>query len=171
MLALDLIFTLPGIPQLYYGDELGMYGGGDPDNRRDLPDWATDPTARALPHPGAAVAGSAMVYARVQKLSGLRRSVPALADGEYHELWRQNGAAHPNVFAFSRGSAAGLRIVLVSNGARNSGRMSIPVHGIADGTMLVDELGDGAPQALTVSAGKLLVDLPPRSAAIYRLGP
>ncbi|HEX8953676.1 MAG TPA: alpha-amylase family glycosyl hydrolase, partial [Polyangia bacterium] len=90
-LALDLIFTLPGIPQLYYGDEIGMYGGGDPDNRRDLPAWATDAAARALGHPGVAVAGAAEVYARVQKLSALRRSVPALADGEYHELWRQNG--------------------------------------------------------------------------------
>ncbi|MGZ3440638.1 MAG: alpha-amylase family glycosyl hydrolase, partial [Polyangia bacterium] len=64
LLALDLIFTLPGIPQLYYGDELGMYGGGDPDNRHDLPDWAGDPTARAQRHPGVAVAGSSIVYAR-----------------------------------------------------------------------------------------------------------
>ena len=52
LLGLDLIFTLPGIPELYYGDELGMYGGGDPDNRRDLPAWAGDPAARAQPHPG-----------------------------------------------------------------------------------------------------------------------
>jgi len=118
-----------------------------------------------------AVAGSSIVYARVQKLSSLRRSVPALADGEYHELWRQNGAANPNVLAFSRGSGAGLRIVVASNGSRNTGTMSIPVHGIADGTRIVDELGDGAPAAVTITAGKLIVDLPARSAAIYRIGP
>jgi alpha-amylase len=171
MLALDLIFTVPGVPQLYYGDELGLYGGGDPDNRRDLPDWATDPKQRALRHPGVAVAGSSIVYARVQRLSSLRRSVPALAEGEYHELWRQNGAANPNVLAFSRGSGAGLRIVVVSNGARNTGKMSIPVHGIAEGTTLVDELGDGAPGTVTVVAGRLVLDLPARSAAIYRIGP
>jgi len=171
MLALDLIFTLPGIPQLYYGDELGLYGGGDPDNRRDLPAWAEDAGARAQPHPGVAVAGSALVYARVQKLSALRRGVPALADGEYHELWRQNGAANPNVFAFSRGSGAGMRLVVVSNGARNTGTMRIPVHGLADGTQLVDELGDGAPATLTVGGSAIVVDLPPRSAAIYRVGP
>ena len=75
LLALDLLFTLPGIPQLYYGDELGMYGGGDPDNRRDLPAWAMDPAQRAEPHPGTAVAGSAQIYERVQKLSSLRRTV------------------------------------------------------------------------------------------------
>jgi glycosidase len=29
-----LLFTLPGIPMIYNGDELGMAGAGDPDNRR-----------------------------------------------------------------------------------------------------------------------------------------
>jgi alpha-amylase len=169
MLAFDLLFTLPGIPQLYYGDEIGMYGAGDPDNRRDFPTWATDTAQRAQPHPGVATAGSDVIYARIQKLIGLRKSVPALADGAYKELWRQNGAGNPNVFAFSRGSDAGIRIVVANNGAARSGTMHIPVHGIPDGTKLVDELGDGAPPQVVISGGVLVVDLPPRGAAIYRL--
>ncbi len=32
--AYTLLYTLPGIPMLYYGDEVGMPGAGDPDNRR-----------------------------------------------------------------------------------------------------------------------------------------
>ncbi len=32
--AYTLLFTIPGIPMLYYGDEFGMPGAGDPDNRR-----------------------------------------------------------------------------------------------------------------------------------------
>ena len=32
--AYTLLFTMPGIPMLYYGDEVGMPGAGDPDNRR-----------------------------------------------------------------------------------------------------------------------------------------
>jgi alpha-amylase len=171
LLGLDLIFTLPGIPQLYYGDEIGMYGGADPDNRRDLPAWAMDPTARALSHPGAAVPGAATVYARVQKLSALRRTVPAFAEGAYRELWRQNGATNPNVFAFMRGEGgdSGVRVVALSADSRPTDGLAIPVPGIADGTVLVDELGDGAKGTATIAEGKLRVNLPPRSAAIYRV--
>ncbi|HEY4177761.1 MAG TPA: alpha-amylase family glycosyl hydrolase [Kofleriaceae bacterium] len=32
--AYTLIYALPGIPMIYYGDEFGMPGGGDPDNRK-----------------------------------------------------------------------------------------------------------------------------------------
>jgi glycosidase len=35
--------TARGIPMIYYGDEIGMRGGGDPDNRRDFPGgWPED---------------------------------------------------------------------------------------------------------------------------------
>ena len=33
-LALGLMFALPEIPLIYYGDEVGLAGAGDPDNRR-----------------------------------------------------------------------------------------------------------------------------------------
>ena len=36
-LAHTLIMTTRGTPQIYYGDEIAMAGGGDPDNRRDFP--------------------------------------------------------------------------------------------------------------------------------------
>jgi glycosidase len=36
-MAQTLIMTMRGTPQLYYGDEIAMQGGDDPDNRRDFP--------------------------------------------------------------------------------------------------------------------------------------
>lgn len=35
--AYAVMFTNPGIPLMYYGDEIGLAGGGDPDNRRMMP--------------------------------------------------------------------------------------------------------------------------------------
>jgi neopullulanase len=34
--AFTALYAMPGIPFLYYGDEIGMPGGNDPDNRRDM---------------------------------------------------------------------------------------------------------------------------------------
>lgn len=38
-LAVGLLCTLPGIPCFYYGDEAGLDGGPDPENRKYFP-WA-----------------------------------------------------------------------------------------------------------------------------------
>jgi glycosidase len=35
-MALSLQFTLPGVPMTYYGDEIGMVGGEDPENRAPM---------------------------------------------------------------------------------------------------------------------------------------
>ena len=36
-----IYFTLPGSPAIYYGDEIGLEGGDDPDNRRPMP-WEVE---------------------------------------------------------------------------------------------------------------------------------
>ena len=46
-LAFAVLLTNPGVPLIYYGDEIGLAGGGDPDNRRMMP-WTT-----AAEHPPA----------------------------------------------------------------------------------------------------------------------
>lgn len=46
--AVALQFFLPGIPSIYYGDELGMEGGEDPENRRFL--YEGEAAGELLPH-------------------------------------------------------------------------------------------------------------------------
>ncbi|MFQ6613995.1 MAG: alpha-amylase family glycosyl hydrolase, partial [Fidelibacterota bacterium] len=66
--ALDM--ALPGVPVIYYGDEMGLMGAGDPGNRRPLrfgPDRS--PEEKALAE-------------AVSRLSHLRQTRPALALGD-----------------------------------------------------------------------------------------
>jgi glycosidase len=67
-----LTLTLRGIPQLYYGDEIGMPGGADPDNRHDFPGgWSGDPK-NAFTTDGR-TQQQQQIFSYVQKLLRLRR--------------------------------------------------------------------------------------------------
>ena len=67
--ALTLMFFMPGAPCIYYGEELGMLGGKDPDNRRSVP-WEKLPKMQEEP-----------VYALVKELTEMRNKNAVLRDG------------------------------------------------------------------------------------------
>ena len=79
--ALTALFTIPGVPQLYYGDELALLGGRNPDNRRDMPAWAFTPEGRASPHPEVSLGIPEQTHAWVSRLTRLRHEHSALVDG------------------------------------------------------------------------------------------
>ena len=68
-IALALVLTLPGLPVIYYGDEIALAGGNDPDNRRVMP------AASAL------AAAQVTLLADVQRVAQTRRCLPALRRG------------------------------------------------------------------------------------------
>ena len=68
--ALTLMFFMPGAPCVYYGEELGMLGGKDPDNRRSVP-WDKLPEMQKEP-----------VYTLVKELTAMRNGNPVLRDGK-----------------------------------------------------------------------------------------
>jgi glycosidase len=87
-LAWTLLFTQPGMPMVYYGDELGLPGYGDPDNRQPLSWHGVDLTehdamslAETLP------SGPARVLDTVTKLTAARSSHPALRGGSQVQWW------------------------------------------------------------------------------------
>ena len=69
-LALSILFFLPGAPCIYYGDEIGMAGGKDPDNRRTFP-W--DKFAENCKKP---------IFSFVKELIELRKKSQVLRDGD-----------------------------------------------------------------------------------------
>ncbi|MBV7363808.1 alpha-amylase [Actinomycetaceae bacterium TAE3-ERU4] len=83
-LALVLLCILPGIPAIYYGDEIEMKGikeeriGGDDEIRPELPDLPPE----NLPS----------IYRLHQLLLGLRRRIPTLVNGYVHTLTCDKGA-------------------------------------------------------------------------------
>lgn len=95
--ALTLLLTLPGLPVLFYGDEIGLAGANDPDNRRVLPDWATLAPEQAA------------TRALVQRLGTLRRCLPALRTGARRALTIED-----RLYVYMRGEEA---LVLLSSDA------------------------------------------------------
>lgn len=179
-LALGSLMTLPGIPQLYYGNELGMYGGSDPDNRRDMPTWAWTDSGRNATQANFVAGGGTpkATYDLTKKLIGIRSGTPALWKGNYAELWRPNGGQ--NVFAFYRGSGSS-RVVVVLNSSASSATVNLDLQGNAgisaadkaalpNGTVFNDLLAEGAPGSVSVTGGKLPVTLGAGKMGIYRAG-
>ena len=116
-LAHAILLTLRGVPQLYYGDEIGMMGGNDPDNRRDFPGGfggsinAFDPAQRT--------AEQAAIWNDLQHLLALRRSHPTLQTGQHTNLLVKGRS-----LAYIR-SDAKEKLLIVLNGKSADDRLQI----------------------------------------------
>ncbi len=177
-LALTALMTLPGVPQLYYGDELGMMGVW-PENRRDMPSWAWDASSRdAQRSPEGYVPTPAETFSLASRLIELRDQHPALHDGYFSELWRQNGEGRANVLAFYRGSGNDRVVVVINNAGAASGPLAMPFQenpgitaadraDLPDGTVFRDALHLGAPPRVVLREGRFTIYIPSQAAGIY----
>jgi len=85
-LALGLVSTLRGMPQIYSGDEIGMDGGEDPGNRHDFPGGFAGDAHNAFTKAGR-TATEEDVFAWTSGLLKLRASYPALQTGIEQNLF------------------------------------------------------------------------------------
>lgn len=178
-LALAMLFTLPGIPQIYYGNEIGMFGANDPFNRKDMPSWAWTATGRSQNPSGQGFLPSAQTtFSYIQKLIQIRKNNPALFNGYYAEMHRRSSSSNPNVYAFFRSYMNNRIITVVNNGSLSSGQISIPVGvnsriesidraALSDGAVLEDLLQAGAPARVTINNGAFTVNMPSKTVGIY----
>jgi len=140
-MALAFILTLPGMPVLYYGDEIGLPGGGDPDSRRVMP---------ALDSISAEQLGVREV---VKRLGQLRRCSKALQVGERVPL-----AATTNTYAYVRDAGDGLPVLVFFSKAKVAG--SIPV---SEGVVAPGEYIDWMTGETFSLAGSAAVPIEPLS--------
>ncbi|WP_294390801.1 glycoside hydrolase family 13 protein [uncultured Clostridium sp.] len=73
--AVVIQMTLPGVPLIYYGDEAGLTGGKDPDNRKSYP-WGKE---------------NKDILEFYKKISAIRVGEEALKSGEIEFLENNNG--------------------------------------------------------------------------------
>ncbi|MEN8233923.1 MAG: glycoside hydrolase family 13 protein [Actinomycetota bacterium] len=146
VLALTLLLTFPGAPSLYYGTEVGLEGGRDPDSRRSFP-WGHESH------------WNHRIHGAVKELIALRHRHPALRGSDYQVLWPPGDGDGSMLHAVQR-SAEGEHLLIVVNAGRERETMSVTCCSDAE---LV--WGNGE---LIVGENQTRISMAPRSAAIWR---
>ena len=117
--------TLPGAPTLYYGDEAGLTGDTDPDDRRPFP-W-DDIDTNLLDH--------------YKQLTKLRHKYSFLRTGSFDRLYTHN---EDGTYVYGRKDLSGAALVAVNQDAVPHS-LTIDLGGyIPEGTVLQDRLNGGA---------------------------
>ncbi len=150
-------FTLAGMPTIYYGDEVGVTGADDPDDRRTYP-W---PSTGGTPDTG--------LFADYAALARERRLNAALTDGDFRVLLADDASG---TVAYGRRttSRAAITALNVSAGPRT---MAIPVAGyLPDGTQLTVRYSVGyvRTRRVTVTNGVVPLALPAMGGAYLASG-
>jgi glycosidase len=136
----SLLFTMPGIPSIYYGSEWGITG-----QRSNTSDNALRPQLDLAQ--AAAYSPNRDLAQAIRHLSSIRSGSPALRHGEYQQLSVAN-----EQFAFLR-STADEQIVVIVNSAKTPARLNLRLP-LANG-QLVDLLNPGATFRVSNGAAQL----------------
>jgi len=149
-LAVFFQMMFVGTPCIYYGDEIGLTGGPDPDNREamiwDQTQWDTD------------------LRDHIARCAELRHRCPVLRSGDYLELY----AAH-DVYAFARRGEQQTVLSVINNGCSTFAG-SIPLHGCAEDGQPFREALNGSDGAVVVDGSLVGLRLAPQSASAFLEG-
>ncbi len=148
-LAQAFLMSIDGVPMIYYGDEIGMTGAGDPDNRRDMRfgDEVSADEKRVLEN--------------FKKLGAIRRTHPALRNGSRRTLQCDH-----DVYAFVRAYLDD-RVVVIFNRGKTEAKIDIDVSPeMTDGDYVEQVSGE----KVKIAGGKLRWAVAPRTAAFIGTG-
>mgnify|MGYP003288503527 CR=1 FL=1 len=149
MMHTAFVLSVRGIPQLYAGEEIGMEGGEDPDNRRDFPSSAFRVDGRT--------AKQQQMFDWTRAWIGMRREHPALRSGRLIDLFVDDDA-----YVFAR-QLEKETIVIAINRENKIKQVSVPVGsiGVKDGVVLKSLIGEVSGRVVN---GEAVLTLPAQSA-------
>jgi glycosidase len=147
-LHMAYLLTIPGVPIIYYGDEIGMTGAADPDNRRMMR-FGNDLTIYEKEN-----------LKEISKLTQLRKNHSALRQGDFLSL-----IADSNSYAYIR-SDMNERVLVVLNKSEENQNVKLKIPMIYKLTEAVD-LSDGG--TYEIINDKLTLDLPAIGWQIFKL--
>lgn len=169
-LALGLILTLRGMPMIYSGDEIGMPGGKDPDDRRDFPGGFIGDSRNAFTQAGR-TAEEEEIFRWTTGLVAYRASHSELETGI-----EQNLFADADAFAFVRAAIGSdcvadhsrERVLIVVNNGPQNKAIELPVNDTAlAGCTIFDGAVMTPGSQPVVRDGKLHIDEAPESMTVY----
>lgn len=135
--------TYPGTPCIYYGDEVGMNGAGDPDCRKCMV-WEEDKQNREM-----------LEFYR--RTISLRKEFSALRDIDIRFLQAEEGS---RVLAYERRSEQGPSFLIALNAGERPAKVSVEAAGA-----WVDAYSG---EAAAVSRGRLEASLPPYGFVVWK---
>ena len=155
--AVIMQMTWPGMPTIYYGDEAGMCGFTDPDNRRTYP-WGREDQEMISFHKD---------IIRIHKICS------ELKTGSFKKITSEYG-----VLAYGRFNAADCSVVIVNNNGNSKSceidvrYLGIPSDCIMKRMIYTDGSGYSLwTQEYTVRSGRIEIIMEPTSAVILRYHP
>jgi len=157
--AFSLLLTMRGIPQIYYGDEIAMSGGDDPDNRHDFPGGFPGDKGNAFTAAGR-TPEQQDVFNYVHALLELRKNHPVLRNGkQWHIGWDDT------YYAFLR-ELPEEKLLVIYNNAGHKRALEIPLGGtpLARARQLQPLFGNVPAE---IKDGKVLISLPAQTTAIF----
>ena len=152
-LASLIQFTVPGAPTVFYGDEVGMTGDDDPDDRRTYP-W--------LDRGGTP---DQSLFAHYKTLNTIRRDNPVLVQGDFQMLLADDNTG---IVAYGRKMADSAAVVIVNRTSDpQTGLISVARY-LPDGLTLeqVYAVGTGGPASVTVENGAIEASIDGKNAVI-----
>ena len=158
-LAFGLTLTLRGIPELYYGDEIGMAGSDDPDNRRDFPGGWIGDSKNAFTEAGR-THEQQEIFSYVKELLRVRREHAALRRGQLCHL-----ASDGSAYIFLR-ELEEERIVVAFNNADKTRELQVPINGTPVRNAETLSLLFGGAKA-ELMGRELRISMPPQSLSIF----